>query len=214
MRRSINHPDHTLLDDKPVNKQRLSFQGGQKVSKAHGFVETGLTDHPIHKRNPLKSICCHLKWGKRCISKYSKIQREGLKIGCISYNPNHSAKWTCHNLCYALCYLCMHCIWNVSLTNSIHVKTLDLLQVLVYEMKRVIMVFLIFCLLLVLLFLLPTPLRLPSQRPPLQRWNNFNVSNTLPEKLESSFLNSWWSERCQSQKYNIMVQNQIWRGFS
>ena len=134
--------------------------------------------------------------------------------GCISYNPNHSAKWTCHNLCYALCYLCMHCIWNGSLTNSIHVKTLDLLQVLVYVMKRVILVLLISCLLIVLLFLLPTPLRLPSQRPPLQRWNNFNVSNTLPEKLESSFLNSWWSERCQSQKYNIMVQNQIWRGFS
>ena len=64
MRRSINQPDNTLLDDKPVNKQRLSFQGGQKVSKAHGFVETGLTDHPIHKRNPLKSIFLSSQVGK------------------------------------------------------------------------------------------------------------------------------------------------------
>ena len=87
MRRSINHPDHTLLDDKPVNKQRLSFQGGQKVSKAHGFVETGLTDHPIHKRNPLKSICCHLKWGKRCISKYSKNRERVLRLGVLVTIP-------------------------------------------------------------------------------------------------------------------------------
>ena len=92
MRGSINHPVHTFLDDKAIIKQGLSFQGGQKVSKAHGFVKTGLTDHPIHKRNPLKSIFCHLTRGKKYISKYSKIQREGHKIGCISYNPNHSAK--------------------------------------------------------------------------------------------------------------------------
>lgn len=64
MRGSINHPVHTFLDDKAIIKQGLSFQGGQKVSKAHGFVKTGLTDHPIHKRNPLKSIFLSSQVGK------------------------------------------------------------------------------------------------------------------------------------------------------
>ena len=64
MRGSINHPVHTFLDDKAIIKQGLSFQGGQKVSKAHGFVKTGLTDHPIHKRNPIKSIFLSSQVGK------------------------------------------------------------------------------------------------------------------------------------------------------
>ena len=64
MRGSINHPVHTFLDDKAIIKQGLSFQGGQKVSKAHGFVKTGLTDHPIHNRNPLKSIFLSSQVGK------------------------------------------------------------------------------------------------------------------------------------------------------
>ena len=60
--------------------------------------------------------------------------------------------------------------------------------------RRATLVLPISCL-LILLFLLPTPLRLPPRRPPLQRWNHFNISNTLPGKLESFSLNSWFSKR-------------------